>query len=149
MFEEDKNLNHILPGHSCVLVAIARVCAILSRLPQLRDLALHRVMVKDPRCLQLLTSTLLKKTTLRRLELYADMRKDNLDSGLALFFGSSPLIEKLRVEFVDYFDDCDTEDDDNDTPIEDPGDNISVNAIQTVATRAPSCRTMPLVISES
>ncbi|KAF9144633.1 hypothetical protein BGX30_012064 [Mortierella sp. GBA39] len=142
--EEGKNLNHILPAHSSILVATARVCAILSRLPQLLDLTLRNLVVKDPRCLQLLTSTLLKMATLRRLELYVDLRQDILYSGLALFFGSPPLIEKLRIEFVDHFDEYDTEDDDNDTPIDDPGDDISVKTIQTVATGAPSCRTVPL-----
>ncbi|KAF9548735.1 hypothetical protein EC957_005668 [Mortierella hygrophila] len=144
LFEEDKNLNHTLPGHSRVLVAIARVCAILSRLPQLLDLTLHSLVANGPRCLQLLTSTLLKMTTLRRLELYADLDHSIPAFGLAMFFGLPPLIEKLRIEFVERFYDLDTEDNDYDTPIEDLGDDISVKATQTVATGVPSCRTVPL-----
>ncbi|OAQ31854.1 hypothetical protein K457DRAFT_335911 [Linnemannia elongata AG-77] len=152
----DRNFSHTLPRHSSVLVAIARVCAILSRLPQLIDLALYRLNVKDPCCLQLLTSTLLKMANLKRLELDIFSQDDNPNSSgaaLSLFFATPPLMEKLRIEFCNYPDDHATDedsgglisgDDNNNTSIDDPGDDISVKAIQTVATGAPSCRTMPL-----
>lgn len=151
-----RNFSHTLPSHSSLHVTISRVCAILSRLPQLLELTLGHLSVNDPRCLQLLTSTLLKMTTLRRLELdvvWQDGIADSSGVAFSLFFGSPPLIEKLLIEFLDYPDDHDTDDDsggftsgddNNDTPIDDPGDDISVKAIQTAATGAPSCRTMPL-----
>ncbi|KAF9144634.1 hypothetical protein BGX30_012065 [Mortierella sp. GBA39] len=94
--------SHTLPNHTSLFATTAHLCVALQHLPQLRELALDHLSVKDPWSIRSLTSTLSRMNHLRRLELDVYIIEGIYGVGLSLFFGCPPSVEKLRIQFHEY-----------------------------------------------
>ncbi|KAG9064814.1 hypothetical protein KI688_003074 [Linnemannia hyalina] len=97
-----RSRSHTLPNHTSLFATIAHLCVALQHLPQLRELALDHLSVKDPWSIRPLTSTLSRMNHLRRLELDVYIIEGVCGVGLSLFFGCPPSVEKLRIQFHEY-----------------------------------------------
>jgi hypothetical protein len=94
--------HHTLPNHVSSPAITVRLCVVLHCLPNLRELILNDLSAKNPRCIQLLASTLLQMNHLRRLELHILLNERYPCAGLLLFFGCPSSIETFKVEFREY-----------------------------------------------
>ncbi|KAG0276646.1 hypothetical protein BGZ95_007259 [Linnemannia exigua] len=116
------NCRHYLPNFSNSRATIARLSGILLRLPQLRELELYGLLVRDSRSAQLLASTLPKMVNLKRLSI--DISHENPFRGIKplLYFSCPPSIEQFYIGETHYFneeehDDLKEDNDNNDTKV--------------------------------
>ncbi|KAF9280969.1 hypothetical protein BGZ88_011886 [Linnemannia elongata] len=91
---------YVLPNHRNPQASIIRLCGVLRRLPQLRDLHVDGLSVRDFWSTQMITSTLLDMVNLERLAINLCRRGSYHGIAKALFFGCPSSIKRLCLERV-------------------------------------------------
>ncbi|KAF8939727.1 hypothetical protein BGZ47_008064 [Haplosporangium gracile] len=96
----ERDSSYVLPNHHTPQATVIRLYKILRLLPQLRDLNVYRLSIRDFRRAQQFTSTLLDMVNLERLAITLGHKASYPGIAKALFFGCPPSIKRLHINRV-------------------------------------------------